>query len=444
MSSEKMVVAGKVAGEDGVAGKVVGEDGRSSGRQLHFTPTRTTGLIRILILPRFPFSNSQSSFRKSFRNTCGNKMKKRLTLEEGLDILKEGITKAMRILDGYPTSALFTCEEYMKFYEYPFGANGSGSLISHPFSANKVQCEEIDFLFLDDLPSTSSDVFLSFTRASCVYDMCVQHPPYEYCAELYEIFKKALEESITSRVMPALKDKTHIYLLYELWSMWTKYKVMAKCLGGFFLYLDRHFVEDRKAVSLSDLSICCFHDLVCSELYPKISEAAISLINQDRDDNSVCRDLLKNVSTFFVEIGMGKMHYYENFEMAVITSTANYYNRLVPEWLLRYSSADYILKAECCLSQEKERASQFLHQTSVEKLLLVVHEQLLGETASKVLEKQRAECGDGSVSYQSITISGSSVVRKMPFTPFVRKHLFGDLNVIALVPSKGTLPFCGC
>lgn len=280
-------------------------------------------------------------------------MKKKLTLEEGLNILKEGITKAMMILDGCPTSALFTCEEYMKLYD-------------------------------------------------CVYDMCVQHPPYEYCADLYEIFKKALEESITSKVMPALKDKTHIYLLYELWNMWTKYKVMAKCLGGFFLYLDRHFVEDRKAVSLSELSICCFHDLVCSELYPNILEAAISLINQDRDDNSVCRDLLKNVSTFFVEIGRGKMHYYENFEMAVLGSTANYYNHLVPEWLLHYSSADYILKAEYCLSQEKERASQFLHQPSVEKLLLVVHEQLLGETASKVHEKQRAECGDGSVPYQEV------------------------------------------
>lgn len=280
-------------------------------------------------------------------------MKKKLTLEEGLNILNEGITKAMMILDGYPTSALFTCEEYMKLYD-------------------------------------------------CVYDMCVQHPPYEYCADLYEVFKKALEESIISKVMPGLKDKTHIHLLYELWNMWTKYKVMAKCLGGFFLYLDRHFVEDRKAVSLSDLSICCFHDLVCSELFPKILEAAISQINQDRDENSVCRDLLKNVSTFFVEIGRGEMHYYENFEMAVLASTANYYNHLVQEWLMLYSSADYILKAEYCLSQEKERGSQFLHQTSVEKLLLVVHEQLLGETASKLHEKQTAERRDGSVPYQEV------------------------------------------
>ncbi|KAI3739184.1 hypothetical protein L2E82_29582 [Cichorium intybus] len=32
--------------------------------------------------------------------------------------------------------------------------------------------------------------------------MCVQRPPYKYCAELYSIFKKALEDGITSRVIP--------------------------------------------------------------------------------------------------------------------------------------------------------------------------------------------------------------------------------------------------
>lgn len=285
-------------------------------------------------------------------------MKKKLTLEEGLNILKEGITKAMMILDGYPTSALFTCEEYMKLYD-------------------------------------------------CVYDMCVQRPPYEYGAELYELFKKALAESITSRVMPALKDKTHVFLLNEICNMWARYKVMAKCLGGFFLYLDRHFVEERKTASLSDLSICCFHDMVFSELYPKILEAAISLINQERDENSGCRDLLKNVSTLFVEIGNGKMHYYENFETAVLTATAKYYNHLVPKWRPYYSPVDYFIKAQHCFTLEKERASHFLNQNSVEKLLLVVNELLMGQTANKAMDsyqKHKAEFGDGSIPYQDVLL----------------------------------------
>ncbi|XP_071733647.1 cullin-1-like isoform X2 [Rutidosis leptorrhynchoides] len=285
-------------------------------------------------------------------------MMKKLTLEEGLDILKKGIAKAMMILDGYPTSALFTCEEYMKLYD-------------------------------------------------CVYDMCVQRPPYDYGAELYELFKKALAESITSRVMPALKDKRNVYLLNEVCNMWARYKVMAKCLGGIFLYLDRHFVEKKKTDSFSDLSICCFHDMVFTELFPKILEAAISLINQDRDENSGCRDLLNNVSTLFVEIGNGKMHYYENFETAVLTTTANYYNQLVSHWLPHYSPVEYFTKAQHYCNQEKERASQFLNQNSVEKLLQVVNELLLGQNAIKAVDsyqKLKAECSDGSIPYQDVLL----------------------------------------
>ncbi|XP_076923615.1 cullin-1-like isoform X2 [Bidens hawaiensis] len=219
-----------------------------------------------------------------------------------------------------------------------------------------------------------------------------------------KLWKRAL---LQGQVIPAVKDKTQNFLLYEVWNMWTKYKVMAKFLGGFFLYLDRQVTDDKNknTASLNELSVCCFRDMVVSELYPKIMEAAISLVNQDREGNSVDRDMLKDVSTLFVEIGSGKMYYYENFETAILASTANYYNHLLPQWLLHYSPIDIFMKAQNCLNQEKERASQFMHETSVEKLLQVVHEQLLGQTAldqAKQYEKQKNEYGDCSLQYQEM------------------------------------------
>lgn len=46
-------------------------------------------------------------------------MGKIMMLDEGMNIVKEGVEKAKMILDGYPASALFTPAEYMKYYEYP-------------------------------------------------------------------------------------------------------------------------------------------------------------------------------------------------------------------------------------------------------------------------------------------------------------------------------------
>ncbi|XP_028108822.1 cullin-1-like isoform X4 [Camellia sinensis] len=280
-------------------------------------------------------------------------MGRRISLEEGLGILEEGIVKAKMILDGYPTNALFTAAEYMKYYD-------------------------------------------------CVYFMCIQYHPSNYSAHLYQRFERALKESISSKVLPSLQDKNDASLLIELTNMWAKYKVMAKCLGGFFLYLDRH---EKIDASLNDASVRCFHDLVFNAHYHKFHDAAILLINQDRSKNSIDRDLLNNAMAFFVEIGGGKnTNYYDNLEKAILADAANYYSRLASEWLARNSSVDYIKKAEWCLDNELQRVSQYLHQTTVKKLLQslqVVQWHLMDQTASQLIERQKLENVDATT-YQEL------------------------------------------
>ena len=48
-------------------------------------------------------------------------------LDEGLRILEEGIVKANNILIGHPPKSLFSGEDYMKFYKYPFDFIGFSS-----------------------------------------------------------------------------------------------------------------------------------------------------------------------------------------------------------------------------------------------------------------------------------------------------------------------------
>ncbi|CAL5339584.1 unnamed protein product [Camellia sinensis] len=263
-----------------------------------------------VMIAHSPTLNMTQVYTEDMKTT---EMGRRISLEEGLGILEEGIVKAKMILDGYPTNALFTAAEYM---------------------------------------------------------------------------------NISSKVLPSLQDKNDASLLIELTNMWAKYKVMAKCLGGFFLYLDRH---EKIDASLNDASVRCFHDLVFNAHYHKFHDAAILLINQDRSKNSIDRDLLNNAMAFFVEIGGGKnTNYYDNLEKAILADAANYYSRLASEWLARNSSVDYIKKAEWCLDNELQRVSQYLHQTTVKKLLQVVQWHLMDQTASQLIEKQKLENVDAT------------------------------------------------
>lgn len=264
-------------------------------------------------------------------------------LEESVKTLEEGITKVKLILDGYPACKLFTSEEYMRYYD-------------------------------------------------CVYLLCIQPPPHDLSTELLQRYNAALDESIYFKVLPFLKDKSGTSLLAEFLRVWTNYKAMVKCLGGFFLYLDKKCTDQKLSAPLKEVALSCFQNKVCCDLLPKLFDAALLLISEDRREEPIDRSLLQGLSTFFLENGGPKKGtYYDMFEEKLLTDTSSCYSRFASEWLLSYSSTDYILKVERCLNDEKGKLSQFLYPSSVEKLLLVVHLKLIGETTSQLIEKQKAE-----------------------------------------------------
>ncbi|KAF5463404.1 hypothetical protein F2P56_019322 [Juglans regia] len=215
---------------------------------------------------------------------------------------------------------------------------------------------------------------------------------------------KVCHQQKKKKVLPSLNDKHDACLLADLQQMWTNYKVMTKCLSGFFLYLDHHFVVRRNLPSLNDLATISFHNLVWSKLYGNFLDAAISLINQDRNGKQVQQDLLKDVltfSTFFAEIGEQKIEYYETFEQIMLKEAASYYAQLASELLCCRSYTDYIQTVAWLLIQERERSGRYLQQGSVEKLLEIVKRKLMDETALLLVEKQKAECHD-TATYQDL------------------------------------------
>ncbi|XP_020081775.1 cullin-1-like, partial [Ananas comosus] len=130
---------------------------------------------------------------------------------------------------------------------------------------------------------------------------------------------------------------------------------------------------------------------VYQEIYFKARDAVISLINQEREGEQIDRALLKNVLDIFVEIGLGKMDYYD-FEAYMLKRTAAYYSRKAKSWISEDSCTGYMLKAEECLKQEKDRVSHYLHSSSEPKLLEKVQNELVSVYARKVLEKDHSGC----------------------------------------------------
>ncbi|KAK8260571.1 hypothetical protein V6Z12_D13G130300 [Gossypium hirsutum] len=246
---------------------------------------------------------------------------KYIPLDEGMMIMDEAIVKAKKIIEGYPETK-FSGEEYQRFYE-------------------------------------------------CVYFMCTYHSSNEKTMQLYEKFRNSLEESIFSTVLPTLVNKQGANLLREFVVIWSNYKLMARWLCRFFEYLDRFFIPQHiELESLNGISFSCFRDLVFKKLYCRLIEAALTLINQEREGQQIDCVLLKNGLDIFVEISDYKgVNYYEDFERIMLTEISGYYSRLASEWLLHDSSAEYVQKVFWCLNREKQRARQYLHPDTEVKIV---------------------------------------------------------------------------
>lgn len=103
-----------------------------------------------------------------------------IDLEHGWDFMQKGITKLKNILEGLPEPQ-FSSEDYMMLYTYPFRL----------YTLRHV--DNLDLITFCFLKSTNRTI----------YNMCTQKPPHDYSQQLYDKYREAFEEYITTTVRVA-------------------------------------------------------------------------------------------------------------------------------------------------------------------------------------------------------------------------------------------------
>ena len=221
--------------------------------------------------------------------------------------------------------------------------------------------------------------------------MCTQKPPHDYSQQLYERYREAFNEYITTKVLPALREKQGEYMLKELVKRWDNHKIMVRWLSRFFNYLDRYYIQRHNLAQLKDVGMLCFRDLVFAEIKRTVKDAVLQLVEKERDGEQVDRALMKNILGIFVEMGMGGMDAYENdFECHLLTNTAAFYAKKATILIEEDSCPDYLVKAEECLRREKERVGHYLHASSETKILKECEKEVLAQYETQLLEKEHS------------------------------------------------------
>jgi hypothetical protein len=92
-----------------------------------------------------------------------------------------------------------------------------------------------------------------------IYQMTSKSPAQDYAQQLYDMYKKSLEEYIDLIVLPKQRGE---FILKEFERRWENYNVMVRYLSNMFYYLDRYFVQGKSGVvfpTLREAGLICFH-----------------------------------------------------------------------------------------------------------------------------------------------------------------------------------------
>ncbi|KAJ3140802.1 hypothetical protein HK100_009238 [Physocladia obscura] len=199
-------------------------------------------------------------------------------------------------------------------------------------------------------------------------------------ADLYKKLKEYLKEHLET----LLKDRDQNEALLVFYTkQWAKYTRAGTYIHHSFKYLNRHWVKreidegHKNIYDINTLALVSWRDHLFMTVQVQIMEAVLTLIEKQRNGETIEQSLIKNVVDSFVALGLDENDstkatldvYKQYFESPFISSTEAYYTSESKTFLAENSVTDYMKRAEIRLEEEDSRVQMYLHESSKKPLI---------------------------------------------------------------------------
>eukprot|EP00658_Telonema_sp_P-2_P071034 TRINITY_DN6036_c0_g5_i1.p1 TRINITY_DN6036_c0_g5~~TRINITY_DN6036_c0_g5_i1.p1 ORF type:complete len:840 (+),score=294.14 TRINITY_DN6036_c0_g5_i1:111-2630(+) len=254
-----------------------------------------------------------------------------------------------------------------------------------------------------DVQFGANDSAAGFT---CLFNQCTKNKSME--EDLYKFYCSLWEEYLREVVAPSTSaPETNQEKLVELSIRYKQFMKLLKVWPGqIFKYLDRFFTPKRNLPTTKLVGYQRFREIIFSGKESGVKDAVLNLIYRDREGEPIDRDQLKTVIRIFVDCGLKQVPtkqstasqttsspkeelslemYEQDFEVEFLAQTREYYQNKSGLWTQEDTFPDYMRKAEKLYEDERARRVDYLHESTEEKLLSAIDDELVGAHQTKLL-----------------------------------------------------------
>ncbi|KAK6057059.1 cullin family protein, partial [Cooperia oncophora] len=242
--------------------------------------------------------------------------------------------------------------------------------------------------------------------------------------EMYAKLTNFIESYVKARLEGA-RDLLGEDLLRYYTTQWSEFRFSSKVVDGIFSYLNRHWIKreldegNGNIYMIYTLALVIWKRSLFMESKERVTDAVLDLIRRERNGETICRKLIRDVTDCYVELGIeedetpdqvrsaqpnpnAKLKVYmvhgffelvelemENsfyfrtiFEAKFLRETENYYANEAQVFLEHNPLTEYMKKVERRLEDERARCDMYLHMATQEPL---------SKTCEKVLIEAQLE-----------------------------------------------------
>ncbi|KAE9415044.1 hypothetical protein Angca_008267 [Angiostrongylus cantonensis] len=223
--------------------------------------------------------------------------------------------------------------------------------------------------------------------------------------EMYSKLSTFIETYVKEKLEGA-RDLLGEDLLHYYTTQWSEFRFSSKVVDGIFSYLNRHWIKreldegNGNIYMIYTLALVIWKRILFMESKERVTDAVLELIRRERNGETVCRKLIRDVTDCYVELGIeedesptqdrtsqsnpnAKLRVYmDYFEAKFLKETENYYANEAQIFLESNPLTEYMKKVERRLEDERARCDMYLHMTTQEPL---------SKTCEKVLIEAQLE-----------------------------------------------------